>query len=279
MTRSTFVLATNVWNESEAIPRFFKNIVNQTRPPSLWIWIDDGSTDGTSTVIHQEAEETDIPIRVFTLPPKAKGNMDTIGRAYNRTLIPIRDEIDAGYLSIVDVDTVLPLNYFERMIRIMDTNPQLGACAAQNRGEPREGLPMGGGKTVRWEIVRSIDQFWDLAPDSFLNIKTLSKGYEARIIDEIEINAEPSTILTPKGRFRFGRRSFYVRKHPILVLQMALTLASRKKHGTDFLRGYIQEWTQGTWTCDDADIRYFYSFKYRLNSWLRRFVGISISPW
>lgn len=279
MIKSKFVLVTNVWNESEAIPRFFKNIKNQTHTPSLWIWIDDGSTDRTSAIIHREAEKVDIAIRILTLPPKTRGNMDTIGRAYNKTLVPIRHEIDVDYFSIVDVDTILPIDYFERMIETMDKNPQLGACAAQNRGEPREGLPMGGGKVVRWEIVRAIDRFWDLAPDSFLNIKTLSMGYEAKIIDEIEINAEPSTILTPKGRFRFGRRSFYVRKHPLLVLQMALAFALRGTYGSDYLRGYIQEWSRGTWTCHDPDVRYFYSFRHRLHSWLKRLFGIDLAPW
>ena len=279
MTSSTYLLITNLWNEQDSVPNLFRNIENQSCLPKLWIWINDGSTDNSSSVIRQEAANSPIPIHIFELPRKVKGNLDTIGLAYNTVLPQIQELTNVDYVSIADVDTAFPLDYFERVSEFMDNHPSVGACAGQNKGETKRMNPMGGGKFIRWSIIERIDQFWELAPDSFLNIMALRRGYSLRTLDDLEVTGGVTTINTKSGRYRYGRRSFYSRLHILLVLRLGFLMMLRSMDGTEFLRGYFHEWSKGTWTCENKVIRYFYSLEYRVRDWFKKHFDIGRHNW
>jgi glycosyltransferase involved in cell wall biosynthesis len=109
------MLVTNVWNESKNIEKVFRRVSGQTKKPKVWLWIDDGSTDGSADIIRQfsnSIEGTEVWIEVC--PRKEVGNLDTIGRAYNKTLPKLKDKIDRkeiDYLAVMDVDSNPCPNY------------------------------------------------------------------------------------------------------------------------------------------------------------------------
>ena len=84
MSESTYVLVTNFWNEEHNIRPFFDTVRRQTKKPSLWILIDDGSTDRSWEIASSEAEATDIPTRLLRMPRKERGNVDKIGCTYTQ---------------------------------------------------------------------------------------------------------------------------------------------------------------------------------------------------
>jgi glycosyltransferase involved in cell wall biosynthesis len=267
----SYVLVTNIYNEEKRVKQLIDNIVNQTLKPICWVWIDDGSTDNGLDIAKKYSSQFDLSIITFQLPPKKKGNLDTIGRAWNVAHNYIITNLKADYLSIADVDSEFPLNYFESMINFMEKNPDIGVSSGRIKGDPIDALqvPMGGGKIVRWKIIRSFHKYWDIAPDSFLNIKAECLGYRLEIRN-VFVKAAPMTIHSEKGRYRYGRRSYYIGKSLVLVINEALKLLLSHKHGTQFLRGYWFEWGRGEWRCDDPDVQYYYSLKRQLHQILHR---------
>lgn len=263
MTR--LILLTNVWNEEDRIPDLVRIIDAQTLKPKLWFWIDDGSTDGSYSAIINA--KTTIPINIFRMPKKFKGELDTIGIAHSR-ILPLIKDLDFDYLSIADVDNNFDSDYFEKMCGIMDQDPSIGTLSAQSRSDKKRNPtdPMGAGKIVRWSVIRSIDQYWDLAPDTYLNIKANAIGLRSVALQNTFIDAAPTQIFTTKGRFRFGRRMFYVGRPLILVLYQAWRFLFTRDHATEYLRGYWQERSKGSWRCTDPDVEYHYSFTKRIRN-------------
>ena len=280
---SEYILLTKFWNEVDRIPGIVENVAQQTKQPLRWLLIDDGSTDSSGDLFFELAKKVGINPLISKLPEKTKGNLDTLGRAYSFAFKEHKDELSKlkpGYLGLMDVDTRFPSNYFEHMTTVMDSDKKLGCTNAQIKGE-RGGSnwPRGSGKVTRWIVIESFDEFWDLDADSFLNIKATRMGLKLRVLDDLSIEAEASQIMSRKGQFRLGRVNYYEQKHPLLVLQTALIRLKNRRFGTDYLRGYMQEFSKGTWICSDMDIRYFYSLEYRIRSKILRVLGIGRHRW
>ncbi len=254
-----YVMAINIWNESSKVVPLFDQIENQTRPPDLWIWIDDGSTDDSVDVITRRAASSSIPVIILKAPRKEKGNYDTIGKAWNHVLDDIQNLQGFDYLMITDADCRFPQQYAEQMLAFMESHPEVGVAAGQVRGELRHHMPMNAGKFIRWNIVKSIDRFWDIVPDTFWNITAISMGYTIANRRNITIDAAPSRGFSKQGRFRYGRLMYYVGRGILLVLLQALKFQIQDRTGTDFIKGYITEWLRGTWKCDIQMVRRFYS--------------------
>jgi hypothetical protein len=256
---------------------------------SAWSGVDESIcpsnkvTDGGAQLFISLAEKHGLQIVATKMPPKSRGNLDTLGHAYNLAFNEHKEylsSLNPDYLAMVDVDTKLPADYFHFIMNLMDRDKLLGCVAAHIKGErTRSNWPRGSGKVVRWDIVQKIGEFWDLDADTFFNIKALRHGYGLMVVDEVVTEAEESHLLTRKGRFRFGRLNYYERKNPLLVLQMALVLARKRQWASDYLRGYFQEWSKGTWKCKDSDVRYFYSLEYRIREKLVRTLGIGQHNW
>ncbi|MFW9801884.1 MAG: glycosyltransferase family A protein [Candidatus Thorarchaeota archaeon] len=262
-----YVHVTNVWNCRESIEHAFKKLAKQTKLPRVWLWIDDGSTDGTSDEILRVAKEhPQFEVWLERMPPKIEGNINTIGRAYTEIMPRVIDKLDAldiKYFTIQDVDTEPCPNYFSRVIWLMDNDSTLGACSGTAIGqeEAREsGMPMGGLKVVRWSIIREIKEYWDLSPDTFLNIRTLKKGYKLKIWRIPVREDKPAFGTTEKGMFYQGQLNFFIGRPFLGVLIRALRRVVLRRYGTAMLRGYFFERARGTWRCDDPDVTSFFGY-------------------
>lgn len=260
-----YVHVTNVWNGRDFVEKAFRKLAKQTKLPRIWLWIDDGSVDDTAEEILRVAKEfPQFEVWLEKMPPKKKGNLNTIGRAYSKTMPLVIDKFDdlgIKYFTIQDVDTEPCPHYFERVIWLMDNDKTLGACSGTVIGEEtaREaGMPMGGLKVVRWSIVREIKKYWDLSPDTFLNIQALKRGYRLKIW-RIPVKQDiPAYGTTEAGMFYQGQLNYFIGRPFLGVLIRALRRVLLRRHGTAMLRGYLHERAKGTWRCDDPDVTSFY---------------------
>ncbi len=265
-TDASYLLITNFWNEHDNIVRFFQRIGKQTVLPKLWIWIDDGSTDNSSDEIRRMLDSLpEVEIWLEVMPRKEKGDLDTIGKAYDRTIPKLIEKIDKfklDYAAIMDVDNDPCPNYCARMMWLLDNHQHVGAAAGIPIGEIEKrkvGLPMGGGKFIRWSIMRKIKKYWDIAPDTLLNIKALANDYELRTWPVPMNLDELTTGFTSKGVFRQGRLNYYVGRPFWAVLFRALRRFILQQHGTQMLRGYFMEMKRGTWRFEDPDVERYYN--------------------
>ena len=256
---SEYLLVTKFYNEQQLLPRIISNVAKQTLRPSAFIFIDDGSIDGSSEIVRAEALKHTLSYEIVAMPQKSRGSLDTLGRAWNTAQPLIRKLAEhVQYVAMTDVDTIFPLDYFENMTGFMDEYPDVGVVAGQVAGEPKRSFPMFTGKVVRADIIKRIDHYWDISVDSFINIKALRFGYKVVIRDEIEVKSPPTHLLTKKGRFRAGRLAYYGGTDVFYAIAKGLL-----KRDAQFLRGYWFECRRKVWRCQDEDILEYYGSEFR----------------
>jgi hypothetical protein len=260
-----YVMVTNVWNEKENVEQAFQRVSKQSIRPFVWLWIDDGSVDGTSEkIIHTSKAYPELTVWIEHMPKKIKGDLNTIGNAYTQHMpefIKKLQDFDIQYFTIQDVGTRPCPHYYERIMSLMNTHPKIGSSSGYMIGEEKareSGMPMGDCKVTRWEIIKKIDRYWPLSPDTFINIKALKRGYRLKIWRVPVVQDEPSFGVTSKGMFYQGQLNYYIGRPFLGVLFRAFRRVILRRYGTDMLRGYLFERRKGTWRCDDPDVTSFY---------------------
>ena len=262
-----YVMVTNIWNERDKIERAFKRMEAQTKKPLVWLWIDDGSVDGSYDEIERVSKEhPELEVWIERMPSKKKGDLNTIGRAYTRFMPDFVEKLrdrTVKYYTIQDVGTRPCPNYFARIISLMEANPLVGACSGTVVGEEvaREaGMPMGDCKVIKWDIISRIKKYWTLSPDTYLNIKALGMGYNLRIWRVPVLQDAPSYGTTAKGMFYQGQLNFFIGRPFLGVLLRSVRRMLLRRHGTEMLRGYFYERVRGVWRCDDQEVLKFYGY-------------------
>lgn len=254
-----YILATKFYNEQEQLPNLVGNIAEQTLKPTAILFVDDGSIDNSSEIAGKTAEKFGIRYEIVSMPKKQKGNLDTLGRAWTHAQPSFkRLSRDAKYVATTDVDTTFPPSYFEKMIAYLEENPQVGAVSGQITGAPVRSFPMFTGKVVRSEVIQSIDKYWDISIDSFLNVKALKLGYTLKILDYMLVKAPPSHLRSKKGRFRAGRLAYYAGTTPSYAMIKALL-----QRDNGYLKGYWMEFFLKRWRCEDPDILEYYQNEFK----------------
>ena len=175
---ANYVMVTNVWNERGKIERAFQRMSRQSVPPFVWLWIDDGSVDESyEEILRVSKSYPELKVWIERMPMKTKGDLNTIGNAYTKHMPgfirKLKDE-NIHYYTIQDVGTRPCPHYYERVMLLMDENPEIGASSGYMVGEEKareSGMPMGDCKVSRWEIIKRIEKYWPLSPDTFINIK------------------------------------------------------------------------------------------------------------
>ncbi|MBY8998069.1 MAG: glycosyltransferase family 2 protein [Candidatus Thorarchaeota archaeon] len=257
---------TEYYNEAKNIPGLVENMAAQSYPPDLWLIIDDGSTDNSTELFEKNLKKFDIPYILYTMAPKPKPDQNLKGRAYRKIEILNNEWVDSDRFDFVILtggDSRFTKFYTEIGVRVLQEFPEIGAMAGRCRSEPGTDTPMGGGKIVRWDIVRNTKgRYWDLDPDSLWNIIALSMGYKLLILKDLLMwTTRPTHMYASSGFYNYGARMFYVGWNPIQSTIYTLILTIRRTHPHHFLRGYLHKYVEGTWTCKDEEIKRFYSFK------------------
>ncbi|HET6999120.1 MAG TPA: glycosyltransferase [Solirubrobacterales bacterium] len=125
------LLISPVRDEAEHIDAVVAGVESQTRPPDLWVVVDDGSSDGTLEKL--EAHAARVPcLRVVSTPTGytaddgdrlAAGGPD---RAWNFGLREAGDRQWFTHLGKLDGDVVMPPEYLDGLLERFRADPQLG---------------------------------------------------------------------------------------------------------------------------------------------------------
>jgi glycosyltransferase involved in cell wall biosynthesis len=266
LVMAKILAVTEYYNEAENIPGLVENMVAQSYQPDLWLIIDDGSIDNSTEVFEKSLNKFGIQYLLHTMPPKAKPSQNLKGRAFQKLDILNSDSVDTerfDFLLLTGGDTRLPKFYTEIGVRVLQEFPEIGVMAGRCKGEAGSDTPMGGGKIVKWDVVRKTKgRYWDLDPDSLWNIIALRMGYKLLILKDLLMwTTRPTHMYAPSGFYNYGARMYYVGWNPIQSVIYSLILLIRRTHPQHFLRGYLHKYVEGTWRCNDEELRRFYSFK------------------
>jgi glycosyltransferase involved in cell wall biosynthesis len=123
----SYAVITAAKNEAGNLPRLAQSLAAQTVMPSLWVIVDDGSSDGTYEIAVSLGERY-LWVRTISLSTKgvpARGG--PVVRAFHEGLAVLDDECDV--IVKLDADVSMDARYFERLLDIFRREPSLGMAS------------------------------------------------------------------------------------------------------------------------------------------------------
>ena len=125
-----YVLITPCRDEAVHARRCIDSVLAQTLPPTLWVIVDDGSSDSTGSVLEEYAQRTPW-IRVLALKNRGRRHVGPgVMEAFYAGLKTVSLE-EFDYLCKLDLDVEMPPRYFEEMVLRMEREPRLGTCSGK----------------------------------------------------------------------------------------------------------------------------------------------------
>lgn len=278
-----YVIISPCRDEAEYMVRTLESVVNQTVKPSLWVIVDDGSTDQSPEILAKYAAQHSF-IKIVRRKNRGfrsvgPGVVDAFYAGY-RVIDPGQFE----YICKLDLDLELPEKYFEILIDRMTKNPRLGTCSgkpynvindklvSERRGDE---MSVGMTKFFRMSCFRQIGGFvrevmWD-AIDCH---KCRQLGWQARSWDEPDLRfihlrvmgSSQNGILT--GRMRHGFGQFFMGTGMIYMLATSIFRAVEYPvilGGAAMFWGYLKCYFYKTPQLADPRLRRFIrSYQWRI---------------
>jgi biofilm PGA synthesis N-glycosyltransferase PgaC len=130
ITARRYVLISPCRDEAKHMRRTLDSVAAQTVPPTLWVVVDDGSTDETPAILDDYAQRLPY-LRVVRRADRGRRSVGPgVVEAFYAGLeaVPL-DDFD--YLCKLDLDLDLPPRYFELLIARMEASPRLGTTSGK----------------------------------------------------------------------------------------------------------------------------------------------------
>jgi biofilm PGA synthesis N-glycosyltransferase PgaC len=126
----SYLLVSPCRNEADYMKQTLDSVVSQTVVPSLWLIVDDGSTDGTPAILAEYASNYSF-IKIVT---RENRGHRSVGPGVIEAFYHGYDDVDTqafDYICKFDLDLDIPLRYFEILIQKMTDNPRIGTCSGK----------------------------------------------------------------------------------------------------------------------------------------------------
>lgn len=251
------------------------SVVAQSATPSLWVIVDDGSTDETPAILRQYAARHPW-IRIVTRQDRG-----------HRSVGPgVIDAFYAGYQSInpaefefmckLDLDLELPPRYFEILMQRMTNEPKIATCSGKayvrqgsNLVPERHGddTSLGMTKFYRTACFEQIGGFVrEVMWDGIDNHRCRMNGWIACSWDEPDlrfIHLRPMGSSQDNiyvGRMRHGYGQYFMGTGPVFMLASALFRLNQKPYvlgSLAMLWGWLKAALQGKPRYEDKAFRRF----------------------
>jgi biofilm PGA synthesis N-glycosyltransferase PgaC len=265
-----------VRNEAAHLERVARAMAAQTRPPDLWLLVDDHSTDGTYEIAEQLASEITFiaalqaPERPL-LDPRDRLASAAAPRTFNFGL----NSVDAAWFTHIcklDGDIELPPVYFERILGEFEADGSLG-MAGGLRNElvhgrwrlervPTEHHVNGALKCYSRECFEAIGGVQErLGWDTIDETTARMRGFRTRTFEDlVAIHHRPwaSADGTLRGRARYGAAAYIVHFPTYWVALRSLKIAAARPEGISglaFFYGYVRAALRRTPRVEDSEFR------------------------
>ena len=271
----TYVLISPCRNEADYMRRTLDSVVAQSLQPTLWVIVDDGSTDETPQILADYAAKHDW-IRIVQKPDRGHravgpGVVEAFYVGYQSI-----DPADFTYSCKLDLDLDLPPRYFETLIERMEADPRIGTCSgkpyirqngtlvSERRGDE---MSVGMTKFYRRTCFEDIGGYvHEVMWDAIDCHKARQRGWKAVSWDHPDLNFEhlrpmgssQTSIWTGKRRHGFGQ--YFMGSDLFFYAATCVFRMAEKPYvlgGLAMMQGYLAAWTRGDRQLDDPELRAF----------------------
>ena len=272
-----YITVTPAKNEEGSLPKLAKSMLEQTVKPSLWVIVDDGSTDKTVDIIRNLTNEYNW-IKVIRL----EGGQRDLGVHVSHVCKEgfdfaieycMQKDIRYEYIALLDADIILEPNYFEKLIHEFEKNQNLGVASGRGANivgnkiiedKQRDDLPTGGARLWRKDCFEDTDGYLlTKSPDSVSNAKAIINGWDTkqfRHIKFVSTRAHASAEGYWRGYNQFGSNNYFIGYTPVHALLKGIKLLSERPYYTGFayLYGYFGNLILRKNQVDDKQVRYYF---------------------
>lgn len=277
------LLISPVHNEEAYLERIAGAVERQTRPPDLWVVVDDGSTDRTAEILARLAERISFLkiVNASELPSRSpvKDRLATAAapRTFNLGLNSVAWQ-SFTHIAKLDGDTELPPHYFERLLAEFERDPELGLAGGVYADPDPDGNG-DGWKVIRIPVEHHVPGTlkcyslaclqaiggiqerlgWDTIDETYARMR----GYRTRAYPGlIARHHRPwgSADGTLRGRARHGQCAYIVHFTLPWVTLRAFKVAQTRPRGLSglaFLYGYLRSAVTRVPRVDDPAFRRF----------------------
>ncbi|MBL3705548.1 glycosyltransferase [Sulfitobacter sp. BDSS02] len=271
----TYVLISPCRNEADYMRRTLDSVVAQSLQPTLWVIVDDGSTDETPQILADYAAKHDW-IRIVQKPDRGHravgpGVVEAFYVGYQSI-----DPADFTYSCKLDLDLDLPPRYFETLIERMEADPRIGTCSgkpyirqngtlvSERRGDE---MSVGMTKFYRRTCFEDIGGYvHEVMWDAIDCHKARQRGWKAVSWDHPDLNFEhlrpmgssQTSIWTGKRRHGFGQ--YFMGSDLFFYAATCVFRMAEKPYvlgGLAMMQGYLAAWMRGDRQLDDPELRAF----------------------
>lgn len=253
-----YIIVTPSKNEEVSLPKLAESIKQQKVLPSLWLIIDDGSTDSSPQILSEMSSQYEwVHIRKLdTLKRDLSFHYSTIVRNGIDEALKIMDNqsILVDFISLVDADIVLPPDYFESLFLKFEENPKLGVASGIVKYYDGNDFlfetgygdwPIGAIRVWSTSCYLSSGGFpISYSADSVSNVLAYLDNWDLALFHDIvalETRRTSSAEGLWKGFKIKGESDYYRDYHPLYVLSKFFKYSLTKPYyiGVSYLYGYL----------------------------------------
>jgi glycosyltransferase involved in cell wall biosynthesis len=282
-----YILISPCRDEAAYIQTTIDSIVSQSILPAKWIVVDDGSTDDTPKLLAEASRQYPF-IEVIRYDAREKRNVGPgVIEAFYVAFQTINLN-DYDYLCKFDMDLEIPPNYFESLIKRMESNPRIGTCSGKPYFRNQQGrlvsekcgdeMSVGMTKFYRVTCFEQIGGFVrEVMWDGIDCHRCRMLGWIACSWDDPEIRfihlrpmgSSQKGVLA--GRMRHGFGQYFMGTGLLYMAISALYRMTRPPFvigGLTMLVGYLKSWLAGECRYEDPQFRKFLR-RYQWNCLMR----------
>ncbi len=273
MNRRKYVVISPVRDEAQYLQRTIDSMVAQTMRPTLWVIVDDGSTDDTPNIAVRAAQAHDW-IQLYRRPDcgERKVGGGVVEAFYDGlSLVGLSDY---EYVCKLDGDLEFGPTYFEHLLEKFEADPRLGTAsgkcwlATNSRlvlERTGDEFSLGACKTYRRKCFQEIgglvrEVMWDGIDCHRCRMsgwKALSYyDEELRLIHLRPMGSSFRSIY--HGRLRWGFGQYFMGTHPLYALAISVYRMFERPWmigGLCILLGYLLGYVQGMNRYNDLEFR------------------------
>ncbi|HTV26026.1 MAG TPA: glycosyltransferase family 2 protein, partial [Polyangiaceae bacterium] len=268
-----FLLLTPAHDEADQAESLVAAVRASTLVPSLWLVVDDNSSDGTRDAFLEAGR--DLPfLRVHRIESRGEYMAFRYSDVLRAGLTQSEVSRD-GYLGILDADIRFGAGYWQALHNRFDDDPRLGVasgalCAASTDGVFRlesgqhADLPRGGLRLVRGACLADVGGVQrSRACDTVMSTRARLAGWKTVLFDDIlALSTRPTASRAEYQNVArsFGQRYYDIGRPAWYTLYKACSSAARGDRGRalGLLEGYFGEAMRGGERAADAALRRYY---------------------